>query len=124
MEFDNRAAPTFPEGSIVEVSTLSDYGAHPQYHPTQPAQDGFEILRRGDSNVNCRVILHIAHSPERFKVLPPLADLISLKEGTRADVMSAVWKLVKVAGAQDKEDPTIIRPIGGFEKVRNAIVIR
>jgi SWI/SNF-related matrix-associated actin-dependent regulator of chromatin subfamily D len=27
-----------------------------------------------------------------------------------------VWKLVKVAGAQDKDDGSVLRPIGGFEK--------
>ncbi len=83
----------------------------------QPALDGFEILRRGDINVNCRIILHIQHYPERFKVLNPLGDLVAMKEGTRAEVMAGVWKLVKIAGAQDKEDSTIIRPIGGLEKV-------
>jgi SWI/SNF-related matrix-associated actin-dependent regulator of chromatin subfamily D len=32
-----------------------------------------------------------------------------------------VWKLIKVAGAQDKEDGTTIRPVGGMEKVRSAL---
>ncbi|RSH93276.1 SWI/SNF complex component snf12 [Saitozyma podzolica] len=98
VEFDNREAPTFPEGNVVEW--------HPQ--TLQPPLDGFEVLRRGDVNVNCRIILHVNHSPERFRVLPPLADMISVKEGTRAEVMAAVWKLVKVAGAQDKDDGSII----------------
>lgn len=79
--------------------------------------DGFEVLRRGDVNVDCRILLHVAHQPERFKVLPPLNDLIGVQEGTRSDVMSALWKLIKVAGAQDKEDATVIRPVGGLEKV-------
>lgn len=79
--------------------------------------DGFEILRRGDKNVNCRLVLHINHYPERFRVLEPLAGLVGIKEGTRSEVMAAVWKLVKFSGAQDKEDGTIIRPSGGLEKV-------
>ncbi|WWD20275.1 hypothetical protein CI109_104751 [Kwoniella shandongensis] len=108
IEFDNREAPTFPEGNIVEWHNASN-----QRDPL----DGFEILRRGDQNVNCRIILHVAHYPERFKVLQPLADLISIKEGTRAEVVSSVWKLVKVAGAQDKDDGTIVRPVGGLEKI-------
>lgn len=62
--------------------------------------------------------MHIAHYPERFRVLSPLAELIATKEATRAEVMSAMWKLVKLAGAQDKEDGTLIRPVGGMEKVR------
>lgn len=62
-------------------------------------------------------MLHIAHSPERFKVISPLSELISMREGTRAEVMAAVWQLVKTSGAQDKEDPTIVRPVGGLEKI-------
>jgi SWI/SNF-related matrix-associated actin-dependent regulator of chromatin subfamily D len=90
-----------------------------QWHPQtlQPSLDGFEVLRRGDTSVNCRIILHINHSPERFRVLPTLANLITVKEGTRAEIMAAVWKLVKVAGAQDKDDGSVLRPVGGFEKV-------
>ncbi|OCF43839.1 hypothetical protein I317_02281 [Kwoniella heveanensis CBS 569] len=107
VEFDNREAPTFPEGNIVEW--------HAQ-NLTAPL-DGFEILRRGDQNVNCRIILHLAHHPDRFKVLSPLAELISMNEGTRAEVVGAIWKLVKVVGAQDKEDGTIVRPVGGLEKL-------
>ncbi|ORY34769.1 putative chromatin remodeling-related protein [Naematelia encephala] len=107
VEFDNREPPTYPEGNIVEW--------HPQ--TLQAPLDGFEVLRRGDTNVNCRIILHVAHFPERFRVLAPLDGLISMKEGTRADVMAAVWKFIKVVGAQDKEDGTIIRPVGGMEKI-------
>lgn len=107
VEFDHREAPTFPEGNMVEWRP----------RPNQPPVDGFEILRRGDADVKCRVVLHIAHSPERFKVLSPLSDLISLREGTRAEVMTAVWQLVKSSGAQDKEDGTIIRPVGGLQKL-------
>ncbi|KAK8849647.1 hypothetical protein IAR55_004982 [Kwoniella newhampshirensis] len=107
IEFDNREAPTFPEGNIVEW--------HAQ-NVTTPL-DGFEVLRRGDQNVNCRIILHVQHYPERFKVLEPLADLIAMKEGTRAEVVSAIWKLIKVAGAQDKDDGTIVKPVGGLDKI-------
>lgn len=106
VELDHRTAPTYSEGNIVEW--------HPQ--PNQPLLDGFEVMRRGDANVDCRVLLHVAHQPERFRVLPPLNDLLGVQEGTRSEVMSALWQWVKVVGAQDKEDPTIIRPTGGLEK--------
>ncbi|GMK59398.1 hypothetical protein CspeluHIS016_0800040 [Cutaneotrichosporon spelunceum] len=107
VEFDNRESPTFPEGNVVEW--------HPR--PDQAPLDAFEILRRGDTNVKCRIVLHIAHSPERYKVLTPLSDLISLREGSRAEIMAAVWQFIKSVGAQDKEDSTIVRPVGGLEKV-------
>ncbi|WWC92772.1 uncharacterized protein L201_007731 [Kwoniella dendrophila CBS 6074] len=107
VEFDNREAPTFPEGNIVEWHAQN----------LTPPLDGFEIMRRGDQNVNSRIIIHLSHYPERFKVSEPLSSLISMKEGTRSDIINAVWKLVKVVGAQDKDDATIIKPIGGIEKI-------
>ncbi|KAK6908486.1 hypothetical protein I203_102488 [Kwoniella mangroviensis CBS 8507] len=107
VEFDNREAPTFPEGNIVEWHTQN----------LAPPLDGFEILRRGDRNINARIIIHLSHSPDRFKVLQPLADLIQMKEGTRSEIINAVWKLVKVVGAQDKDDGTVIKPVGGLDKI-------
>ncbi|ODN72925.1 hypothetical protein L202_08340 [Cryptococcus amylolentus CBS 6039] len=108
IEFDNREAPTYPEGNIVEWHATAHQG---------PPLDGFEILRRGDQNVPCRITLHVSHYPERFKVLEPLKGLIAVHEATRAEVLSAVWKLVKVTGSQDKDDGTIVRPVGGLEKI-------
>lgn len=126
VEFDNRQAPTYPEGNIVEVCSEGRFSVLAQMSQWQPQNlqaplDGFEILRRGDVNVDCRIVLHVAHYPERFRVLAPLDGLIFMKEGTRSDVMSAVWKLVKVVGGQDKEDGTMIRPVGGLEKVRSSV---
>ena len=76
--------------------------ADDQWRPRnlQPPLDGFEVSRKGDVDVTCRIVLHIEHYPERFRVLPPLHDLIAMREGTRSEIMGAVWKLVKVAGAQ------------------------
>ena len=32
-----------------------------------------------------------------------------------------MWKFIKLSGAQDKEDGTIIRPVGGVERVRTPV---
>ena len=84
MEFDNREPPTFPEGNIVEVGIQEVNLTKLQWHPQtlQAPLDGFEVLRRGDINVNCRIVLHVAHYPERFRITQPLANLIAMKEGT------------------------------------------
>jgi SWI/SNF-related matrix-associated actin-dependent regulator of chromatin subfamily D len=94
-------------------------GTDNQWHPQNLTNhlDGFEILRRGDKNVECRIVLHIDHFPQRFKVLEPLSSLVGMKEGTRAEVMASIWKLVKFTGSQDKDDGSILRPTGGLEKV-------
>jgi SWI/SNF-related matrix-associated actin-dependent regulator of chromatin subfamily D len=50
-------------------------------------------------------------------VASPLAEIIGVKEESRAGVMSAVWKWVKTVGAQDKDDVTKLKVMGGLEKV-------
>jgi len=74
--------------------------------------------------VECRVVLHIDHFPQRFKVLEPLSSLVGTKEGTRAEVMASIWKLVKFTGSQDKDDGSILRPTGGLEKVSSPKQVR
>ena len=79
------------------------------------AVDGFEISRRGDANINCRIVLHLASSPDRYRILPPLADILTIKEGTRAEIMAALWKFIKTSNAQDKQDPSIVKRIPALE---------
>lgn len=110
VEFDRREPQNFPESNIVEWFSKSQA-------PGQ-AHDGFEIRRRGDMAVNCRIIIRLDQFPDRFKVLSPLADMIGIKEESRGVIMSAMWKYVKTIGAQDRDDPTKLMPINGLEQVR------
>lgn len=71
--------------------------------------------------MECRIIIHLDQYPEKFKVLPPLCDLIGIKEESRSAVLSAMWKFIKTVGAQDKDDVTKLLPIGGLQKVRHAL---
>ncbi|KAG8958333.1 SWI/SNF complex component snf12 [Tulasnella sp. 408] len=77
--------------------------------PNQPLQDGFEIKRRGDMSVKARIILHLEHYPEHFKVMNPLADIISVKEETRVGIIAALWNYIKMNGLQDKAHPTLVK---------------
>ena len=126
VEMENRQHPTFPEGNIVEWHAGPSSGAAgagmSSVNPGQPgsssasaALDGFEISRRGDADVNCRIVLHMAHSPDRYRVLPPLADILTIKEGTRSEIMAALWKFIKTSGAQDKQDPSVVKRIPALE---------
>lgn len=112
VEFGNRDLATYPEGNIVEW--------HPRTTPSSAPLDGFEIKRRGDQPVDCRIIIHLDQYPEKFKVLPPLCDLIGIKEESRSAVLSAMWKFIKTVGAQDKDDVTKLLPVGGLQKIMDA----
>lgn len=61
--------------------------------------------------------MHLDQYPDKFKVLPPLCDMIGIAEESRSVVLSAVWKFIKTVGAQDKDDVTKLLPVGGLQKV-------
>ena len=63
------------------------------------------------------MILHLDQYPDRFKVLSPLSELIGMVEGSRAEILSNVWKLVKTVSAQDRDDATKLLAVGGLEKL-------
>jgi SWI/SNF-related matrix-associated actin-dependent regulator of chromatin subfamily D len=64
--------------------------------------------------------MHLDQYPDKFKVLPPLCDMIGIAEESRSVVLSAVWKFIKTVGAQDKDDVTKLLPVGGLQKVRES----
>lgn len=60
-------------------------------------------------SVKARIILHLEHFPEHFKVMGPLADIISVKEETRVGIIAALWNYIKMNGLQDKAHPTLVK---------------
>lgn len=103
--------------NIVEYHNRQHH-QQPTLNNAQPSgSDGFEIKRRGDQPVTARIIIHLDHYPDRFKVLPPLSNILGgLVEGSRSEILAAVWKVVKVTDAQDRDDPTkILATPGGID---------
>jgi len=98
VEFDRDPA-LYPESNIVEWHRFAN----------QDPVDGFEIKRLGDMAVKARVILHLEHTPEHYKVNPALAEVIGVQEDTRVGVIAGLWNYIKVNGLQDKVHPTTIK---------------
>lgn len=60
--------------------------------------------------VKARVVLHLEHTPERFKVNDAmLAALIGVQEETRVGIIAGLWNYIKAKGLQDKVHPTTIK---------------
>jgi len=89
----------YPEGNIVEWH-------RPQAVPStsSAALDGFTVRRTGDSPTKLRVILHLEHYPEQYKVNPELASVLDVKEDSRVGVVTALWNYIKINNLQDKVD--------------------
>lgn len=66
--------------------------------------DGFEFERKGDENINCTIKLTRDENPDRFKLSPPLANLLDTKEDTRAGLVMKIWEYVREHNLQDPED--------------------
>jgi len=96
----DRDTTLYPDGNIVEW---------PRAQPAIPPLDGFTIRRTGDQPTKIRVVMHLEHFPEQYKVQPELANILGIKEESRIGVIQALWNYIKVQGLQDKVDRRVIR---------------
>ncbi|KAA1466812.1 SWI/SNF complex subunit [Dentipellis sp. KUC8613] len=103
----------YPDGNIVEWHRT----------PAQPTLDGFTIRRTGDTPTKVRIIIHLEHHPDQFKVHPDLGSVVGIREDSRSGVIQALWNYIKAQGLQDKVDrkrihaDAALRPIFGQESV-------
>ncbi|TFY76960.1 hypothetical protein EWM64_g7050 [Hericium alpestre] len=103
----------YPDGNIIEWHRS----------PTQPVLDGFTVRRTGDTPTKVRIILHLEHHPEQYKVHPELGNILGIKEESRAGVIQTLWNYIKINGLQDKVDrkrihaDAALRPIFGGDVV-------
>lgn len=71
--------------------------------------DGFEIRRRGDENVDVRILLTLDYNPERFKVAAPLAKLLAITAPeSKAGLVNKLWQYIKTQKLLDAEDKRLI----------------
>ncbi|KAJ3051187.1 SWI SNF, matrix associated, actin dependent regulator of chromatin, sub d, member 3 [Rhizophlyctis rosea] len=88
----------YPEPNLIEW--------HKQ--PGLPECDGFEIKRRGDSEVKAKILLTIDYTPEKYKLSAELGKLLDIHTDTQTNVIMALWQYVKLHKLQDSEDKKFI----------------
>ncbi|OJD28881.1 swi-snf complex subunit [Diplodia corticola] len=71
--------------------------------------DTLEFERKSDENINVTVNLFRDESPERFKLSPPLAELLGTEEDDRGGILMGIWIYVKANSLQEDEDSRKIR---------------
>lgn len=82
----DRDPELFPEGNITEWRKQG----------SSTDSDGIELKRKGDVNVNARIILVPDYNPNKYKLGPGLSALINLKLATKPHIVTEVWNYVKV----------------------------
>ncbi|CAL8075975.1 unnamed protein product [Calicophoron daubneyi] len=87
--------------------------------PTTAETDGFQVKRRGDSNVRCTVLLMLDHQPPEYKLDPRLARILALHTGTRSQIFYALWTYIKTHKLQDPNEKDFINCDPYLEQVFN-----
>ncbi|KAJ3010026.1 SWI SNF, matrix associated, actin dependent regulator of chromatin, sub d, member 3 [Thoreauomyces humboldtii] len=86
-----------------------------------PSCDGFEIKRKGDNDVNVKILVHLESQPEKFKLSSELGKLLDIHTDTSANVIIAIWQYIKFQKLQDPDDK---RHINCDEPLRKASAFR
>lgn len=47
-------------------------------------------------NVSARIILNPDYNPQKYKLNPPLAELLDMKLETKPQIVMGIWNYVKV----------------------------
>ncbi|CAH8610061.1 unnamed protein product [Schistosoma mattheei] len=84
---------------------------------TTAETDGFQVKRRGDSNVRCTVLLMLDHQPPQYKLDSRLARILALHTGTRSQIFYALWNYIKTHRLQDPNEKDFINCDSYLEQV-------
>ena len=76
--------------------------------PNCPEMDGFEVKRRGDAQVNLKILLYLDEQPERHKLSPGLQKLLGIHSECLSNVIVALWQYIKSHRLLDSEDRRVV----------------
>lgn len=104
----DRSNNLYPEGNIIEWRRPPPMPHQPGAPIPPPPQvhefDGFEFERKGDVDVMCTIKLERNETPDRYRLSPPLAELLDTKEDTRAGIVMGLWEYVRKNKLQDPDE--------------------
>ncbi|KAJ3675766.1 hypothetical protein LUZ60_004808 [Juncus effusus] len=90
--------------------------------------EGFEIKRKGEKEFTVNIRLDMNYTPERFKLSPPLMEVLGIETETRARVIAGIWQYVKAKKLQNPNDPSFftcdppLRRVFGEDKTKFSLV--
>lgn len=124
-EVDGRRFSSFMRSIIVEIDRPNDLyydSNYVEWHRGQGTSqfDGLEVTRKGDFNVDVKITLVADEYPDRYKLSPPLADLLNLAEATRPGIVMALWQYIKFHKLQDTDERRLVHCDAALRQVFNA----
>eukprot|EP00126_Sphaerothecum_destruens_P009499 Sdes_comp20519_c0_seq1m15102 len=103
-----------PQNNIVEWNLTED----------KPPVDGFEIKRRGNEPISCKILFYLESEPAQFKLSHELASLLGIHTSTKGSVLAALWQYIKKNRLQDAENPKVIRCDENLKKIFSCSLIQ
>ncbi|EPS73645.1 chromatin remodeling complex subunit, partial [Genlisea aurea] len=111
----DEANASYPKFSsfFKRVTITLDQNVYPDDHlivwdgSRSPAHhEGFEVKRKGDREFTAAIRLEMNYTPEKFKLSPPLAELLGIEVETRGRIMAALWQYIKAWRLSCPDDPS------------------
>eukprot|EP00916_Digyalum_oweni_P026193 GHVL01043070.1.p1 GENE.GHVL01043070.1~~GHVL01043070.1.p1 ORF type:complete len:306 (+),score=62.39 GHVL01043070.1:194-1111(+) len=72
--------------------------------------DGFEISRTGNESIVAKIYMMPRYNCPQYSVKKELSDLISIKQGTIASILKAIWLYIRDKSPRRTEDASILDP--------------
>ncbi|KAK1318633.1 hypothetical protein QJS10_CPB04g00275 [Acorus calamus] len=99
----------YPENPVIVWESSRSPASH----------EGFEVKRKGEKEFTASIRLEMNYVPEKFKLSPPLIDLLGIEVDTRARVLAGIWNYVKARKLQSSTDPSYFACDNGLRRVFN-----
>ncbi|KAK1271719.1 hypothetical protein QJS04_geneDACA012638 [Acorus gramineus] len=99
----------YPENPVIVWESSRSPAAH----------EGFEVKRKGEKEFTTSIRLEMNYVPEKFKLSPPLIELLGIEVDTRARVLAGIWNYVKARKLQSSTDPSYFSCDNGLRRVFN-----
>lgn len=110
-----KSNPLYPKfSSFFKRVTISlDQRLYPDNHMivwesarSAAPHEGFEVKRKGDKEFTANIRLEMNYVPEKFKLSPPLTEVLGIEVETRPRIIAAIWHYVKARKLQNPNDPS------------------
>lgn len=104
----NGALPGQP-GGPPEVVEWHELGSQPSDSEEKIEFDGLDIRRRGDRPVRAKIMLQLKEYPDKFKLAPPLSNILGVSEESKPGVVVSLWQYIRFHKLQDVDEKRLIK---------------
>ncbi|CAN0905982.1 SWI/SNF complex component SNF12 homolog [Linum grandiflorum] len=118
-----------------KITIILDQGVYPEKQVvlwdssrSTELHDGFQVKRKGDKEFTAVIRLEMNHTPDKFKIAPPLSEILGIEVETRPRILMAIWHYVKSNKLQNPNDTTSficdapLKRLFGEEKMKFSMV--